>query len=103
MNEEKNLNSWITEIAEPLDGFQAEFEEDPAATLRARGFALHPSYEEMLNKLSPEDRAGWAGFIVQVAKANPSDLRDLYSAWVDRYELFFGWEELEEESTRGWA
>lgn len=104
MNEEKNLHNWIKEIAKPVEGFQTEFRDDPAATLRKRGFALHHGYEEMINDLSDDEKGKWAEKFVQVAKAeSPSDLRELYSDWVDQYEVFLGWEELEEESPRGWA
>jgi len=104
MEEERNLQDWVAEIATGLSNFSEKFRNDPAAMLEKRGFLLHESYKERLEKLTEEQKKAMALVFEQLAEdQSPQDLRQIYADWVDQYELLFGWEGLQEEGPRGWT
>ena len=104
MEEERNLQDWVEEIATEPSDFSEKFRNDPAAMLEKRGFLLHESYKERLEKLTEEQKEAMAQVFDQIANASsPQELRQIYAGWVDQYELLFGWEGLQEERPRGWT
>jgi hypothetical protein len=102
---QENLKVWVeNQITDPIDSFQGRFKAAPSDTLQAKSFQLHDSYSRLLDDLSENEKEAVAQIFVDIATAENADaLRQIYRDWVDHYELFFGWEGLQEEGPRGWC